>query len=159
MKISNVQINGTSDRMSIACELDGYRYHIWFNPHTLKFFGDSDRLLYKVPLSRKRHRNDTRQLGINVPANRAIIDAMFAEAGKHNLIAEYQLQLIAEVMKVKDRQLAEHKLWLKQQAGPAMYEVLMMVVDDYDCGSFHMNGYTYEKAKKILHLAEHGKVK
>jgi hypothetical protein len=67
----------------------------------------------------------TRGLDATNKTNRPIVTALFAEIENRKLVAE-AFALEAEKVAQKEREAAEaHRVYLKQQAGPALFDALM----------------------------------
>jgi hypothetical protein len=130
---SLAQFGGNLGVRAAACfEMEGARYHIWFDTAT----GEREDVLYKNPLrSVGRHdpgHFETRSLDAANKANAPIVAALFAEIEERKLV---EAALAAEAEKAAQKQAeraAAHRLHLKQQAGPALFDLLKMLADAAD---------------------------
>jgi hypothetical protein len=127
-KLENVRVDSISrvNNQAAACfEMDGARFHIWFNMVT----GKRDGVLYKNPLlSVERHdpgHFETRSLDATNKANAAIVAALFAEIEERKLVEAALAAEAEKEAKKREELAAAHRLHLKQEAGPAMFDALL----------------------------------
>lgn len=129
---TNVLVTDTKmgDLISLAgTGRDGNRYHIWIN-HDLSIpdYSKHEFTLYKNPPLSVPHRGEgyfpTRHLDAGAAANRKMVDELIAAAKEFNLVAvaDERREQTERARKLEaDRSYREY---LKQQAGPALYEAL-----------------------------------
>jgi hypothetical protein len=87
---TNVRLSSKlGGKLSLVCEYDGARYHVWVDPATLAHDGD----LYKnPPLGTPTHSPDyfrTRTLDAKAKANARLIDAMLAIAKQEDALGKF----------------------------------------------------------------------
>lgn len=110
-------------------EMDGARYHIWFNIDTM----EPQSTLYKnPPHGVNRHTPghfDTRHLDATNKKNKPLVDALFAHIREHGLLeaaigkeAAKKAQQDAEIMDAYRRK-------VKERAGPDLYDALRGLLD------------------------------
>lgn len=129
MKIEKAEISsGIQERVALACEYKGDRYHIWIDRKTLVM----EPMIYKNPArDLKRDHPDhynTRKLRTGSDFTDSLIAAMFHALKKQNLIAKYE----AKKEKAEAERLAkaneEHRIEMMRQAGPDLYVALNALV-------------------------------
>jgi hypothetical protein len=137
-KPTNVQVSLrdiSSKTASASWTMDGARFHVWFNIDTLEIDGDYPRrypVIYKNPPLRMDRNDpeffDTRKLDATAAANAGIIEIVFAEIEKKDLISVARKD--AE-MREAQRQ-AESKAAIRrgrmEEAGPDLYNDLASMV-------------------------------
>lgn len=81
-------ISSFSKRAAAAWNMDGARFHVWFDFNTKKL--DSDRLIYKNPPHGVDHQHPdyfkTRYLKADLPKNAETLQQVFAEIDRRDLI-------------------------------------------------------------------------
>lgn len=136
-----VQITPGSDiQASASWQMDGARYHVWFDLRTKEIQKDLSigrhaargRILYKNPLVDRRHPDhfETRRLDADAAQNAKIIGLVFKEIEDKNLIAKAKAD---ETEKERKRQEAnaEHSRQARvKEAGLRLVKALRLLVDD-----------------------------